>query len=118
MNKPFVLQSYASYLQLLILCSDLFKVLTKFLQLTMSVLSQLFVLLKLFIHFLKLERIRKQQIRMKKKPTSSYFMLPTFPVPLLEMPLCHLGTNADPRHKACSQRSTLSQVGQTLPSWH
>lgn len=53
-------QRCVSYLQLFVLCGDLVKVLTKFLQLTVAVLSQLFVLLKLCIHFLKLERWRKR----------------------------------------------------------
>ena len=52
-------QSCVSYLQLFILCSDLLKVLPKFLQLTVTVLSQLFVLLELRVHFLKLEKRRK-----------------------------------------------------------
>lgn len=53
------LQKGVSYLQLLVLGSDLLQVLPKFLQLTVTVLSQLFVLLELCIHFLKLVRSRK-----------------------------------------------------------
>lgn len=113
MNKSFVLQSCASYLQLFILCSDLFKVLTKLLQLTMSVLSQLFVLLKLCIHFLKLQRTRKTASENKeKRTTSSHFMFPMSTAPLLQMPLspgnqCRqaLGTRPIPREAPCPRGS-------------